>query len=116
MPRVSPALHLPVAYDDIIKQIANDNNNYKFSACPYSILQEFAVEIEVMITSHPEIVRELHIRCTGSSKVLKMFAFITDEMNIPWDPGIGPVFSGAESLLLVACVMFELPTTADDPS
>jgi len=51
---------LLVAYDDITKQLANDNN-YNFSARPYSVLQEFAVEIEVMATSHPEVVRELHV-------------------------------------------------------
>ena len=39
MLRVSTKLHLPVAYDDITRQLANGNDNYKFSACPYSILQ-----------------------------------------------------------------------------
>ena len=81
MPRVYIALHLPVAHDNITGQLANDN--YKFSACPYSASQEFIVEIEVMITSHPEIVRKNHVRHMDSFKVLKIFAFITDELNIP---------------------------------
>ena len=54
IPRVSIALHLLVAYDDITRELANDNDKYKFSACPYSILQEFTLEIDVMLTSHPE--------------------------------------------------------------
>jgi len=66
MLRVSTALHLPVAYD-----LANDNDNYNFFSCPYSILQEFTVENEVTVTSHPEIGKELHVRCTCSSKVLR---------------------------------------------
>jgi len=52
MPRVYIVLHLPVAYDDITGQLANDSDNYKFSACSNSVLQEFAVETEVMIISH----------------------------------------------------------------
>ena len=35
--------------------------NYKISACPYSVLQEFAVEIEVIVTDHSEVVRELRV-------------------------------------------------------
>jgi len=116
MLREFPALHLPVAYDDITKQLANDYNHYKFSICPYSVLQEFAVEIEVIVTSHFEVVRELHIWCTSSSKVLKRFASITDQLDISWDPGNGSVFNGDESLLLVVCVLFELLSTAVDPS
>jgi len=67
----------------ITKQLANDINNYKFFACPYSTLQEFTVENEVPFTSHPEIERELHVRCTDFSKILKRFAFITDELDVP---------------------------------
>ena len=59
MHRMSTALHLPVAYDDIIGQLTNDNDNYKFSTCPYSILQEFAVENEVTIITNLKIEREL---------------------------------------------------------
>jgi len=84
MSRVSIALHLPVAYNDITRQLANNNVNYKFSACPYSILREFAVENEVTVTSHPEIGWELHLRCICSSKVLKRFAFITDRLAVSW--------------------------------
>jgi len=45
-------------------------------------LQEFTVEIEVIVTSHPKVVRVMHVQCTGSSKVLTRFAFITDELNV----------------------------------
>ena len=38
MPRMSIALHLHGAYDDITRQLKNDNDKYKFSACSYSIL------------------------------------------------------------------------------
>ena len=76
------ALHLPNTYDDITGQLVNDNDNYNFSAHPYSILQEFAVENELTATSHPEIGRKLHVRCTCSSKILKMFSFITDKLDV----------------------------------
>jgi len=36
--RVSTALHLPVAYDDITRQLAKDNDNYKFFACLYKYI------------------------------------------------------------------------------
>ena len=53
MPRVSTALHLPVAHDNITRQLSKDKDNYKLYACPYSILHEFTVGNEVMVTSHP---------------------------------------------------------------
>jgi len=110
MPKISTALHLPVVYHDIIRQLANDEGNYKFSTCPYSILQEFAIENEVMVTSHSEIERKLHIQCTYFSKVLKRFAFITDELNIPWDPDIRSTFSRDDSPLVAACILLALPS------
>jgi len=83
VPRVSTALHLLVVYNNVTRQLGSDNDNYKFSACPYSILQEFAVENEVVVISYPEIRRELHVKCTCSSKILKKFAFITNELVAP---------------------------------
>jgi len=68
------------------------------------------------VTSHSEIARKLHVRCTCSFKALKRFAFITKELNIPWYPGIGSVLSGDESFLPAACALFELPSTAADLS
>jgi len=38
IPRVFIALYVHVAYDDITRQLKNDNDKYKFSACSYSIL------------------------------------------------------------------------------
>ena len=62
MPRVPTVLHLPVAHiGDIIRPIAIRNDTYKFVAYPYSIWQEFAVDNKVMITSHLESVRKLHV-------------------------------------------------------
>jgi len=61
MLRVLTALHLPVAHVDIIRPIAICNDTYKFVAYPYSILQQFTVDNKVMVTSHPEAVRKLHI-------------------------------------------------------
>ena len=56
MPRVPTALHLFVAHGDITRQLANCNENYKFSIYPYNILKEFAVNSDMIVTSHPEIV------------------------------------------------------------
>ena len=62
MPSVPTTLFLIVAHiDDITRLIAICNDTYKFVAYPYSILQEFAVDNKVMVTSHPEIVRKLHV-------------------------------------------------------
>ena len=82
MPRVY-IVHLPVAYDDITGQLANDNDNYKFSACSNSVLQEFVVETEVMIISHPEVVRGIHVRHIDSSKVLQRITSVTHALEIP---------------------------------
>jgi len=61
MPRVSTVLHLHAAYiDDITRLIAICNDTYKFAAYPYIILQEFAVDKGMIVTSHPEAVRKLH--------------------------------------------------------
>ena len=98
-------LHLPVAYADITRQLENDN---KLFACSYSTLQEFAVKNKVTVTSHLEIGRELHVRCTCSSKVLKRFAFITSELDISWDRGIRSSFSKDDSPLVAVCTLLEL--------
>ena len=61
MSRVSTPLYLHVAHDDSLsRQIAICNDNYKFVAYPYSILQEFAADNKVIVTSHSETVRKLH--------------------------------------------------------
>jgi len=82
MPRVSTTLYLSVVYDDTTRQLANYNGNYNFSACPSNILHDFAVDGEVTVTSHLEIMTELFVRHTGSSKGLKKFAFIIKELDI----------------------------------
>ena len=57
------------------------NDDYKFTAYPYSILLEFAVDDEVVITIHfarfsPKTVRKLHARHTNSYRVLRRITFI----------------------------------------
>jgi len=46
-------------------------------------LQEFAIDIEVIVTSHSEIARKLHTWWISLNRVLKRSAFITDELDIP---------------------------------
>jgi len=75
------SLHLHVTHDNITRQLASCNYNNRFSTCPYSILQEFAVDNEVIVMRHHEIVRELHAWHQGSDTVLKRIAFLTYELN-----------------------------------
>ena len=61
MPRMPTALYLVIAHiDDITWLIVICNDAYKFIAYPYSILQDFAVNNKVIVTSHPEAVIKLH--------------------------------------------------------
>ena len=61
MLKAPTALHLPVAHDDdITRQLAKCDENYKFSIYPYSMLQKFAVDSEVIVMSYSEIVRKSH--------------------------------------------------------
>ena len=60
MRRVPVVVHLHVAHDDITRQLVNCDENFKFFVYPYSMLQEFAVDSEMIVTSHPEIVRKSH--------------------------------------------------------
>ena len=93
MPRILIVLHLPVAHiDDITRSIAICNDAYKFAANSYNILQEFAVDNKVMITSHPEVARKLYARCKDFDRALKRIALITYESNSPRDSGISSVF------------------------
>jgi len=77
------SLHFPVTHNNIIRHLANCNSNHKFSVCPYSILQEFVVDNEVIVMSHHEIVRELHIWRQGSDRVLKRIAFLALQVGYP---------------------------------
>ena len=72
MSKILTALHSPVAHDDITRQLANYDNNYKFSVYLYSMLQEFVVDSEVIVIviSHPEVVRKSHTWHTDSPIVL----------------------------------------------
>ena len=61
MPRVHTTLHFSVAHDeDIIRQLANCDENYKFFVYPYSMLHKFVIVSEVIVTNYSEIVRMLH--------------------------------------------------------
>ena len=48
-------MHLHVTHDEIHKQIAICNDDYKFAAYPYSSLHEFALDDEVTVTIHFEM-------------------------------------------------------------
>ena len=100
----------------IIVQLANCGENYKFSVYPYSILQEFTVNTEVIVTSHPEIVRKSHAWRTGPPRVLMRLALMTNELDIPWDPGISSVFIRDDASLSTICALIELPSFTTDPS
>ena len=109
VPRVPTVLHLSVAHeDDITRQLANHDGNYKFSIYLYSMLQEFTVDSEVIVTSHPEIVRRSHAWCTGSPGVLKRLTLMTDKLDISWHPSISSVFSRDDALLSTICVSNEI--------
>jgi len=41
---------------------------------------------------------------------------MSDELDIPWDPGISPVFSGDDLPRHATCVLLKLPLTAADLS
>ena len=76
-------LTLPIVHiDDITRPIAICNDTYKFITFPYNILQEFAVENKVMVTSHPEVVRKLHTECKDFDRILKRSIFIAYKLNI----------------------------------
>jgi len=84
-------------------------------------LQKFAVEDDVMTTIHFErfslgIVRKLHARRTCSYIVPGRIAFITHELNIPWDLVISLIFSKKDSTLSDACIFLDLPPTAANTS
>ena len=77
IPRVSTPLHLHIAHDDnLTRQIAICNDNYKFATYPYNILQEFAVDNRVIVTSHSETMKKLHALWKDSEKILKKIAYI----------------------------------------
>ena len=64
----------------------------------------------------PETVSKLYARRTGSYRLLKRIASITHELDISWDPGISPIFSGENSTLSDACAFLGLSSIAADPS
>jgi len=59
-PSKSIALHLLITYNEIPRQIAICNDDYKFAAFSRSILQEFAVVNKVTGMIHSEIEKTLH--------------------------------------------------------
>jgi len=115
MLRVPTALHLPVTHDDdITRQLANCDENYNFSVHPYSMLQKFAVDSEMIVMSHSEIVRKSHTWRTGSPRVLRRLVLMTDELDISCDPGISFVFNRDDVPLSTIYALTELPSfTAD---
>ena len=117
MLRIPTALHLPVAHiDDITRLIAICNNTYKFSAYPYSILQEFTVDDRVMVTSHSEATRKLHVWRKDFEMALKRIAYIAYELDSLWDPGISSVFSKEDAPRSTLYALIELLSSTADPS
>jgi len=62
--RESIALHLRVANDETLRQIAICSDDYKFVAFSHNILHEFTLINEVTCMFHPEIV--MYSQRTGS--------------------------------------------------
>ena len=63
----SDALYLPVAHDEMSRQIVICNDDYKFTTYPHSILHDFVIDDEVMVTNYferflPGSARTLHAR------------------------------------------------------
>ena len=117
MCRVSTVSHLHVAHDDdITTHLANCDENYKFAAYTYSILQKFAIDNKVIVRSHSETMRKLHVWRTSFDKVMKRSASISYKLDILLDAGIGPAFIENDLLSHAACIFFELPSTAVDLS
>jgi len=81
-----------------------------------NFLHVYIVYYKVMVTNHPEVMRKLHVRCTGSSKFLKKVAFITDELDVSWVPGIISAFSRDDSPQVTTYALLELSSFADDSS
>ena len=79
---------MSITYDEIPRLIAICNDGYKFVVYPHSILQEFAVENEMMVIVYfgrfpPGTVSKLHARRTVSYRVMRRIVVITHELNIP---------------------------------
>jgi len=64
------------------------------------MLQELAVDSEVIVASHPEIVRKLYAWRT-CFRVLRRLALMTDELDIQWDSGSAPSLEGMMRLYLL---------------
>ena len=108
---------MPVAYiDDITRPIAICNDTHKFTAYPYSTLQEFAVNNKMMVTSRCEAVRKLHAWRKDFDRALKMIAYIACELDSPWDPGISSIFSRDDAPCSTLCALIELPSFTTNPS
>jgi len=117
MSRVPTTLHLHAAHDDdITRQLTNYDEKYKFSIYQYGMLQKFLVDSEVIVTSHPKIVRKSHAWRTSSPRVLRRLALMTDELDISWDPSTNSVFSRDDAPQSTICVLIELPSFTVDPS
>ena len=71
-------------------------------------MQEFTVDNKIIVTIHSEILRKLHAWHTDFERVLKRIVSITYELDILWDPSVSSALNKDDSLLVAACVFFEL--------
>ena len=65
---------------------------------------------------HPEIMSTFHTQHTGTYKILRRVASITDKLDIPWDLGIRLTFNGKDSTQYAAYVFLDLPLLTADLS
>ena len=64
----------------------------------------------------PRIVRMLHARYTCSYRVLRRITYISQTLDIPWDPGIIPVFIEDDLPLSHACAFLHVSSTMANSS
>ena len=108
-------MHFSVAHDEIPRQIAICNDDYKFTVFSHSILQKFIVN-EVKGIFHPEIVMTLHSQAYVFYRALRRIAFNICKLDIPWDLGISLTFREADSTLFATCVYLDLSSLTTDSS
>ena len=82
---------------------------------PYTILQEFAVDNKVMVTSHHEAIKKLHAWRTNFDRILKRSTSIVYKLNSPWNLDISSVLSRDDAHLSTIGALIELTFFTVDP-
>ena len=110
-PAESFTQHLHDLHDDIRRQIAVSNVNYKSAANLHKRLQELAIEDKVMVKVRPKrfplgTVKKLHAQPIGPNRVLRRFGSNAYDPEIPRKLGINPVFNVED---MTPIVLHQLP-------